>query len=157
MKNTKMNTKNVLVSFCTIAIALFLVATISAATTEIATIESVKVNGMYDLGNEDISVVAGETVIVKVFFTALETASDVKMKASVEGTKVDVDAVSQSFNIEEGKRYSKTLTFRIPYELQDDVSDDLALNIKIWNGDFKKDPVYFLHSFFSSFILTINT
>jgi len=139
MKNTKMNTKNVLVSFCTIAIALFLVATISAATTQIATIDSVKVNDIYDLSNEDISVIAGETVIVKVFFTAFETAADVKIKAGVEGTKLDVDVTSQSFNIEEGKRYSKTLTFRIPYELKDDVSDNLALNIKIWNGDFKTE------------------
>ena len=139
MKKTKMNTKNFLVSFCAIAIALFLVATISATTTQIATVNSVKVNDLYDSGNEDISVVAGETVIVKVLFTSLETAANVKIKAGVEGTKIDTSATSQSFNVEAGKRYSKTLTFRIPYELKDDVSNNLALNIKLWNGDFKTE------------------
>jgi len=88
--NTKMNTKNLMVSFCTIAIALFLVGFISAAD-PLVTIDSVEINGIEELGNQDISVIAGETLTVTVFFTAIENASNVRMEAEVEGSRVDVN------------------------------------------------------------------
>jgi len=138
LNKIKMDKKNILVFFLVIA-SLFLVAGISAATTELATIDSVKVNGVYEYGLEDISVVAGETVSIEVFFTALENASDVRLKAELEGSKVDVDARTSSFDVESGKRYRKTLTLKVPYELKDEVSDNLALNIQVWNGEFKTE------------------
>lgn len=134
-----MKTKNLAVFFLAIASLLSLVATASAFTTDIATIDSVEINGIQDLGVEDISVIAGETVTVKVSFTAIETAADVRIKAELEGVKVDEDAQTASFNIEAGMRYVKTLTLKVPYELQDEVSEDMALNVKIWNGDFKTE------------------
>jgi hypothetical protein len=135
----KMNTKNLMVFSLIIASVLLLVSTVSAATTEAVTIDSVKIDGLYDTGSEDISVIAGETVTVKVYFNASVTAADVRVKAEIEGTKVDVESKTSSFNLEEGKRYTKTLTLRVPYELQDEASDDLALNIKVWNGEFKTE------------------
>src|SRR3989338_10477654 len=84
-------------------------------------------------------VVAGETITVKVMFTALQSASDVKLKLELEGAKVSEEAVTSPFTIEAGKRYSKTLTLTIPYELQDEVSDELTLDIKVWNGDFRTE------------------
>lgn len=134
-----MRPKNLLVFFLAIASVLFLVATISAATTELALVESVRVNGVYDYGNEDISVIAGETISVRVVFESLEDASNVRMKAELEGTKQDIEDVTAYFDVEEGIRYVKTLAITVPYELKDEVSDDLALEIKIWNGDFKTE------------------
>lgn len=133
----KMKTKNLLVSFCVAAIFLFAIAFVSAATVSIATIDSVEINGVEnDNLSGDIGVVAGETLTVKVLFTADEDASDVRIQAEVRGSKIDVDTESKFFDIEQGNRYLKTLKLVLPYELKDEVSDDLELNIEIWNKDF---------------------
>tara|TARA_Y100000034_G_C6879119_1_gene402502 strand:+ start:631 stop:1797 length:1167 start_codon:yes stop_codon:yes gene_type:complete len=134
-----MDAKKILVSFLTIVSVLFLMVSVSAVTSELVTIESVEVNGISESGNEDISVVAGERVSVEVVFEALEDASDIRIKAELEGTKVDSEVEVFVGDVEEGKRYIKTLSLKVPYELQDEVSDELALDVKIWNGDFKTE------------------
>ena len=50
-----------------------------------------------------------------------------------------IDSETEVFvgDIEKDKRYSKVFTIRVPYELQDEVSDDLFLEIEIFNRDFK--------------------
>lgn len=130
-----MEAKRLLVSFCTIAIALFLVATVSAAS--IADDTVIEVDGINV--NDNVSVIAGETVTVKVYFTALEDATDVRIKAEIEGDKVDVDEMTKSFDVEAGKRYKKTLSIQVPFELKDEQSDDVELYVKIWNGDYKSE------------------
>ena len=133
-----MNAKKLLVSFLAIMSVLLLVVTVSAAS-ELVDDLKVKVNGISTSfgGSGDISVIAGETLTVEVFFTALETASDVRIEAELEGKKVDSETEVFVGDLEEGKRYSKIFTIRVPYELQDEVSDDLSLEIEIFNGDFK--------------------
>lgn len=131
-----MNTKNILVSFLAIVSVLFLVATTSAA--GITNTIDVKIDSI-DVGNGDIAVIAGETITVKVYFTSNVTASDVRVRAEIEGDKVDVDDRTVSFDIEDGKRYSKTLTLKVPFELKDEVGENLSLNLKIWNGDHKTE------------------
>ncbi len=133
----RMNTKNILVSFQAIVIALLLVVTVSA--TELADPSNViiKVDGIEV--SDNVAVIAGETVDVKVYFTSEQNAPDVRIKASIEGDKLDVSGVTSSFDVEDGKRYSKTLTLKVPYELTDVLSDDLSLSVKIWNGDYKTE------------------
>ncbi|KHO55022.1 MAG: hypothetical protein QT10_C0007G0008 [archaeon GW2011_AR19] len=135
----KMNTKNLLVFFFALA-SILLVANnfVSAGASELVTINDVKIDDVFASGNE-VAVVAGETITVKVFFTALQSASDVKLKLELEGAKVSEEAVTAPFTIEREKKYSKTLTLTIPYELQDEVSDELTLDIKVWNGDFRTE------------------
>lgn len=135
----KMNTKNLLVSFCALAAIMFLVAGASAATSELATINSVEVEGMSVNGSGDIGVVAGETISVKIAFTALENASNVKIEAEVEGEKISNDETIGPFDVEEGKRYVRTLNVKLPYELKDQISDDVILNLKLWNGNFRTE------------------
>ena len=84
-----MDAKKILVSFLTIVSVLFLVVSVSAATSELVTIESVEVNGVSESFNEDVSVVAGEKVVIEVVFKALEDASNVRLKAELQGTNVD--------------------------------------------------------------------
>jgi hypothetical protein len=157
----KMNTKKILVSLCTIAIVLFLVATVSASvcttcesTTDVdcqccgtlvttptedplAGCNTIEVDGMNILNNP--SVIAGETVTVKVMFTAIVTASDVRMKVEIEGDKDSVEAVTGSFDVEAGHTYTKSLKLEVPSELKDQLSDDLTLSIRIWNGDYESE------------------
>ena len=130
-----MNTKQILVSFLTIASVLLLVATVSAA--DLASDVVIEVDNV----NVDDSpaIIAGETVSVWVRFTANASATDVRVKAEIEGDKVDVDTRTASFDVEEGQRYSKVLKLRVPYELKDEVSENVSLNIKIWDGDDKTE------------------
>ena len=111
---------------------------VSAGASELVTIDQIKIDDVFASGNE-VAVVAGETITVKVMFTALQSASDVKLKLELEGAKVDEEAVTAPFTVEKGKKYSKTLTLTVPYELQDEVSDELTLDVKIWNGDFRTE------------------
>src|SRR4030042_2997767 len=125
----KMNTKKILVSLCTIAIALFLVATVSATCGEVPQCNStspdceccgtpstdqpeppiagcitIELDGMNILNSP--SVIAGETVDVKITFTAVATGSDVRIKAELEGDKESVDALSSAFDVEAGHTYT---------------------------------------------------
>ena len=134
-----MNTKKLWVSFSAIVSLLLLVMTVSAATTAIATNTFLEVKGISELGNEDISVLAGEVIPVKVVFEALVNASDVSIEAELQGEKEDFETDVFVGDIEVGKRYTKTFNLRVPYELQDEFSDDLTLNIKIENSDFKTE------------------
>lgn len=167
-KNAKMNTKRILVSFLLIASVLFLAGMVSAAVnTEVAQSVTVRVNDITvveDLAtpfapNEiNASVNAGDTVEVRVEFTALyngaddnpfadkgtvgndDSISNVKIKVTLEGEKDDVTAVTSNFDVEEGKTYVKTLTLKVPSDFQDDLlSDDLTMNVKIWNSDYETE------------------
>ncbi|MFH1585922.1 MAG: hypothetical protein ABIB79_04085 [archaeon] len=131
----KMNAKNLMVS---IVLALFLVSTVAAFTVDgdLATDVEIKVDGVY-VDAKTPSVEAGETITVKVYFTALECDTDVTLEVELEGDKVDSKASTKSFDVEEGKTYSKSVDIKVPYELKDEISDDLTLNIELDGDDYK--------------------
>jgi len=129
----KMRSKNLLVSFLTIVFVLSLVATVSAA--DFSNV-LVKVDGVETGDNP--SITAGEKVTVKVYFDSDVNESDIRVKAEIEGDKANVDATSNSFDVEQGNRYKETLTLEVPYELKDELSDEVSLNIKIWGGESDK-------------------
>lgn|GEM_PF-287856 len=157
----KMNTKKILVSLCTIAIVLFLVATASAETCTTCTSTSdvdceccntantvpsdaplvgcvtIEIDGMNI--NNNPSVIAGETVTVKVTFTSIATTTNVRIKAELEGDKDSVEAMTGSFDVEAGHTYTKTLKLEVPFELKDDTSDDLELSVRLWNSDYESE------------------
>lgn len=141
MIKTKMNTKNLLVSFVAIVAILSLVATVSAAD---YTIDAVKVDGL-TVTDSDISVIAGETVTVKVYFTAQVDDSDVTIEAEIEGEKVDTSDITSAFDVEADKHYSKVLTLKVPYELKDQKSDDVSLTVEIDGRESKTKTEYTLH------------
>ncbi|MDD5012519.1 MAG: hypothetical protein PHQ66_02650 [Candidatus Nanoarchaeia archaeon] len=139
----KMNAKKLLVSFLLIASVLFLATAVSAA--DIASDYTIEVDSV-DV-TESASVIAGETAEVKIKFTADDldlgdgetSASNVRIKVTLEGEKADVTAVTPLFDVEEGKTYVKTLVLKVPSELKDDLSDDLTMDVKIWNSDFETE------------------
>ncbi len=123
--------------FVAIACALFLVANISAAADDYTlTSDQVTVDGV---SANVASVVAGETVTVDVWFIAENDDTDVTVKAEFEGDKVDFDERTSSFDVEENKTYKKTLTLEVPYELKDEVSDNLELTITVKGKDTKTE------------------
>lgn len=118
--------------------SVFAVATVSAATTDLADI-GVEVDGQWVSSGSNVAVTAGETIDVKVFLDPLVDAEDVKVKVELQGTKDDVSETTAPFVVEAGTRAYKTLRIQVPYELQDEVSDDLELNVKVWNGDYESE------------------
>ena len=128
-----MRSKNILVSFLAIASVLLLAVTVAAthenASVEDYTIDSVKINGISAV--EAVSVIAGETATFKIQFTANADDSDVRVEVEVEGEKDDVTVKTEKFDVEKDTTYRKTLTVTIPYDLQDDLSEDVAFTVTI--------------------------
>ncbi len=123
-----------MVSFCTIAIVLFLVAPIVSAAPMVI-IDSIEVDGLVDHAISEVT--AGETLEITVSFTALVNASNVILEVELAGSRMHVEKQISYFNVEAGVGYVKTVELTVPYELKDEVSDDLSLNVKLWNGDFE--------------------
>lgn len=147
-KNAKMNTKRILVSFLLIASVLFLAGMVSALQVtstakvyvddvEVATLSGTTWSPDYTLTTTPrASVNAGDTVTVKVQFTSDVNASDVKVKATLEGNKDDVTSVTSNFDVIGNRTYVKTLTLKVPSDFEDsNLNEPLSLTIKIWNSD----------------------
>jgi len=152
-----MDTKKLLVSFVAIATVLLLASTVSAKAPLAYEDEGwAKVDGVLVSldGNfvdsagatlTDLAVEAGETITVKVHFKSQVDASDVKLKAEIEGDKIDISSISEPFDVEEDVRYTKTLTLKVPYELKDELSDALELTLKLYNKDFENEGSNYLN------------
>jgi len=140
-----MNTKNFMVFILSAVFVLSLVATVCASE-ELTSDLRVTVDGFaVSIGDNNVNpntpaVIAGETTRITVRFTSDVNASDVRFKAEIEGNKVDVIERTDSFDVEAGYTYSKTLVLDVPFELKDDHSDDLSLNVKVSSGnDFETE------------------
>jgi hypothetical protein len=141
MKNTKMRTKNILVSFLAV-LALVCIATATVSASDITNKDSVfvKIDGI-DVGESygTPSINAGDTVSINVRFTSLVCDSDVTVEAELEGGKVDAQAVSSPFDVETDGRYSRTLSLKVPNELKDKLSNTLDLIIKIDGKEYRTE------------------
>ena len=131
-----MKTKNLVVSLCAVFFALALVATVNVAATELTNDYAVTVDGLDAYGNY-VSVVAGDEITVKVYFTANASDTDVTIDAELEGEKVKTDSQTSVFDVEAGKAYRQVMTLKVPFELKDATSDDLTLSIEIDGKEYK--------------------
>lgn len=125
-----------MVSFVTIAMALFLVATVSAIYTQDGTgvtVTDITIDGIsIATGTNYPALIAGETVTVKVYFTANVDASEVTIKAELD----DSTAKTDKFDIETDESYKKVLNIKVPYDFDDeDLSDLLDFEITIEGED----------------------
>ncbi|RLG12608.1 hypothetical protein DRN73_01985 [Candidatus Pacearchaeota archaeon] len=141
-KNQKMNAKKLIVSFFAVACMILLAATVSAA--GVTNNLNVKLNDE-DVSSNNLAVIAGDTVNVRVAFNSIIDSSDVTVKAEIEGDKADVSDMTPSFDVENGKRYVKTLNLEVPYELKDELSEDITLTVTVKkNGNVKTVKEYSL-------------
>jgi hypothetical protein len=135
----KMDAKKLFVSFMAIASILVLVASVSAS--NLASNVQVEVEGINAAAN-DVAIVAGETITVKVYFESDVNTSDVTVEAELDGKDIDVEAKTTKFDVETGKTYRKTLTLKVPSELKDQLSDDVTLTIKVDGDDAETEREY---------------
>src|SRR3989344_6196969 len=104
----KMDIKKLLVSFVVLASILLLSVTISAAdfSNVQVTIDTID-------ANDNVALISGETVAVKVYFDSNIDTSDLKVSLDLEGDEVDVEDITPEFDVESGHRYVKVLTLKI--------------------------------------------
>ncbi len=139
----EMKSNKILVSFLTIVSLLFLMTVVVSATSNLGTINDVTVNDLSAVGN-DLSVVAGDTVSMQVYFTSDVNASDITVEVTFETDKEDVRAETRSFDVESGKSYIKTISLKVPFDLKDKLSNDMNLNVDISGDGYKMTNDYTL-------------
>ena len=137
---TKMDIKKLLVSFMVLVSVLFLAANVSAA--ELADNTVVEINGIDATFNP--AIVVGETLFIRVEFDSLVNVSDVIVQIEIEGDRKTVEAQTNYFDVESGKRYAKTLKLEVPFDLRDKLSGFADLNVKISGSGFRTDLSYSL-------------
>ena len=132
-----MKSNKLLVSFAVIASMLFLMSTVVAA--EITDDAVVFVRDNVVSACDVIGVTEGETISIKVVFTSNVDGSNVKVEAEIDGYNVDVEDETNVFDVIDGRRYTKYLSLQIPHDLDDEISEDATLEIKISNKDDKSE------------------
>lgn len=122
-----------MVSICAIVIVMLLVVVVSATDlTNTSTVE-IEVDGMNI--NDNPAVIAGESMAVKIQFEANYDEEYVRVEVELEGDKVDVYVKSKPFDVKAGHTYTKTLVLKVPFELKDAISYEVALNFEIGNAE----------------------
>jgi len=112
-----MESKKFVVSLVAVlAIAIFFAASASA----FGTIQSVKVSGFEvrtpNGANVPVSIEAGQTVPVEIFFNANQDAKDVRIKVGTSGSSGYL-AVSDRFDVLENNSYSRVVHITVPTKL----------------------------------------
>ena len=132
---TKMDTKKLLVSLSLAILAIFMVATVSATSSGLVQNNSlsIEVDGVNIENNP--AVIAGEDIAVVVEFTAAHNASDVTVELELGDNKV----TSESFDVEAGFTYTTKLKLEVPFDLKDELSDDVELEVRIESDDYESN------------------
>jgi len=138
-----MNAKKLMVSMIMIASVLLLVSTVTAATYtynaytvtgDLADVYNVKINGL-SVNDKDVRLVTGETIDVKVYFTAEMDDRDVTVTATLDTGKEKVEATTSGFRVAENASYIKYLTLVVPNELKDELTDEATIEIEVEGKD----------------------
>ena len=135
--------KNLMVSFLAFFCFLFLIAIVSAA--PLGTINSVEVNGVdLETSLTTPALIVGDVVTIEVAFNSLENLQDVTVEVEIEGDKKEVEAQTRPFDVEDGYDYFKKLKLEIPFDLADELSGFVTLNVKISRGSYVTENTYTL-------------
>jgi len=129
--------KKLLVSFLAFVSVLFLAVTVSAADVVSGgpTAIDVEVDGI-DWDN-DPAIIVGDTLSVRVEFTSDVNAQDITVEVEIEGDRKDVEVQTRLFDVEANNSYVKTLRLEVPFDLKDELSDVVTLNVDISGSGFK--------------------
>ena len=121
--------KSILVSIIAVFAVLTLMTFVNASTGSLSTSWAVSVNGAEA---QPFGIEAGETVPIKVVFRATENASDVVVKASIDGFRSEISDKTERFQLVEGSVYTKYLSLELPSDI-DSAEEDLTLRIRIFD------------------------
>lgn len=146
--------KKLMVSFLLAVSVLFLLASVSA-TSSIANITNVEVNGVSASSNPAVNV--GDTVTVRVDFTGLANVQGITVQATLEGNSQNTQASTDVFDVESGSLYTKSLNINVPFDLKNSLSDSVNLHIRISGNGFSTEADYTLKVQRSSYVADIQS
>ncbi len=148
------------------ALAIFAIANVSAFT--FAQISDVEVNGVNTLTATDpfspmvdpVVAFSGQTVPVRVTFTGMDNAKDVRVKAWIAGER-ELASISRPFDVIQGGIYPALLSVQVPSDL-DELDETLELNVVIENrndgtGDEKQIVLTLQRESYALEILDVNS
>jgi uncharacterized membrane protein len=133
-----METKNIF-GFLVAVLALILIA---PAVSAFATIDDggVTVNGIQHYDGGTAGVFAGETVSVRVVFTANEDEDDVRVLARILG-EPGLSDNSEEFDVLNGSTYSRLMHLQLPSDLDDETEKPFTLEVVIESNSERADSV----------------
>ena len=133
-----MDKKNLVVVLSVFALTLFLAASVSAADLTsnyqvtvdgLSAVQSVA--GVASFNPNTVSVVAGDQMTLKFYFTSDVNDTNVVIRATVYSDGATAQGQTSVFDVESGHDYKEVLTMTVPYDLKDQLSNDLTLSIRI--------------------------
>lgn len=129
--------------FPLVAVLAILAVSFASALTDLETSGTVTFNDVQVSPSSIVSAgTVGDTIPVRVVFTANENASDVKVKITMEGFRNDITAETGRFNLVSGSTYSRLLTLNLPSDLSDGTTKDFKVYVDVVSAD-EKDEVSF--------------
>ena len=134
-----MNTKTFWFALLTVLAVLVTANSVSALATSVST----TVNGI-DVTTQPVTVFAGETIPLRVSFTANTNATDVRVKAWISGYRSDISDSSERFDIISGSRYtSELLTLTAPSDI--DINENVLRVVSAETKDAYDETTYNLN------------
>jgi methionine-rich copper-binding protein CopC len=130
-KMTKMTSmRQCIALFAVLALAILSVGSVSA----LVDFDEVEVSDIDGLVTDNVNVLAGQTVPVRVIFTAEEDAEDVRVKVWITGER-DLSVSTDRFDIIEGNTYSRLLHIRVPFDIDPDEERSLKVLVESRSDD----------------------
>lgn len=97
----------------------------------------------------------GEVVPIRAIFTATKDASDVRLKVRIEGTRDDVYASTERFDILKDVTYTKLLSLKLPSDLEDDLDKNFTLYVELVSATDRTEVSYNIRMQRGSYTLEI--
>jgi len=117
---------NYILVFLAALVAILCVQFVSAS---VVSFDSVQINGADVNSGSIVAVDAGMSVPITVSFTALQNASDAKIRAWFSVSGKDVTYVSDRFDLIANGSYTKSFSLTLPSNI--DLSDDITLYVRV--------------------------
>jgi uncharacterized membrane protein len=135
-----MKMKNV-ISWAILAIVLIIGLTGFSSALQIADNSYLKIDDTVVTGNT-VALFAGSYVDLRFAFTSLTDESDVRIEASIEGYKKDIEDKTDRFDVVAGRVYTKTLKLYLPTDM--DAQDEYTLFVRVASKDLSDEFEYAL-------------
>jgi len=129
-----MKTRNFMSFFVAMIALVFLLPSASA----FASIDSINVNGISSYGSQNVGVFAGESMDVKVVFTATEAETDARVIARILG-EPGLSDMTEEFDLLNGSTYTRTLSIALPSDI--DPSETYLLEVTLESNSEEADSV----------------
>lgn len=128
----KMNSIKMWASLVALVALVFVVTALPSVSAFVASVDNVAVDGTggYQFDGKTAAVTAGQTIPIKVIFTSSGDAEEVRVVARLIGEHT-ADAKTDVFDVFSGSQYSKSLTLKLPSDLDENLHENYKIEVTI--------------------------